>query len=105
MSMLTVFAKRFMSRSALLLQEATTVSGVQIKSSCAPGTYLNLNIKKGAKELVALEDKDYPEWLWTVLDRNAQTARLALEPLKMRKKAIRKFNKDKIKQSNFLKQI
>lgn len=41
---------------------------VAIKSSCVAGTVLKgLNYIKGQQDPVALEDSEYPSWLWTVL--------------------------------------
>ena len=38
-------------------------------SSCAPGTKLQgLNFFKNKPDLFALEDSEYPDWLWTLLD-------------------------------------
>ncbi|AGO12194.1 AaceriAEL167Cp [[Ashbya] aceris (nom. inval.)] len=71
-------------------------------SSCPAGTPLNLLLKKGGKEPLALEDSEYPEWLWTVLDSEAQAAKLAEDPIKARKKALRRMNREHIKQQNFL---
>jgi large subunit ribosomal protein L54 len=40
------------------------------KSSCLPGTPLEgLNYYKDRQDPVALPDEEYPDWLWTVLDR------------------------------------
>lgn len=63
----------------LLNQAKGEVSGqaTKIVSSCPAGTPLNLQIKKSGKELIALDDKEYPEWLWTVLDPKVQAEKLA----------------------------
>jgi large subunit ribosomal protein L54 len=38
-------------------------------SSCPAGTKLNgLNYLKNKPDVVALEDSEYPEWLWSLLD-------------------------------------
>lgn len=79
-------------------------------SSCSAGTLLNLNVKKGGKEPVALEDSEYPEWLWGVLDsKAAANTSDALDnktaDLQNRKKTIRKANRERIKQNNFLAQL
>lgn len=77
----------------------------KIVSSCPAGTPLNLQIKKSGKEPVALEDSEYPEWLWTVLDANVQAEKLAADPIKLRKKRLRIANRANIKQNNFLAKI
>lgn len=42
-------------------------------SSCVAGTPLTgLNYTKGKPEVVALEDHEYPDWLWTLLDDSAK---------------------------------
>lgn len=74
-------------------------------SSCPAGTSLNLNIKKSGKDPVALADEEYPEWLQTVLDKEAQASKLAEDPMKLRKSQIRNNNRANIKQNNFLKQL
>ena len=64
-----------------------------------------MQIKKSGKEPVALEDHEYPEWLWSVLDDKAQLKKLQEDPLKLRKKQLRSANRQKIKQNNFLSEI
>ncbi|SCU97105.1 LAME_0F18536g1_1 [Lachancea meyersii CBS 8951] len=96
-----VLRVRSFSTSRGVLQQAKTGSEAAL-SSCPAGTVLNLQIKKSGKEPVALEDHEYPEWLWSVLDPKAQLKKLQQDPLKMRKKQLRSANRDKIKQSNFL---
>lgn len=42
-------------------------------SSCVAGTPLKgLNYTKGKPDIVALEDHEYPDWLWTLLDDSAK---------------------------------
>ena len=42
----------------------------RVKSSVAAGTVLKgLNFMKNAQDPVALEDEEYPEWLWSALER------------------------------------
>lgn len=41
-----------------------------VKSSIAAGTPLKgLNFEKNKQDPVALADEEYPDWLWTILDR------------------------------------
>jgi large subunit ribosomal protein L54 len=46
-----------------------------VKSSIAAGTPLKgLNFEKNKQDPVALPDDEYPEWLWTILQRQEKTA-------------------------------
>ncbi|CAI1934077.1 hypothetical protein SEUBUCD646_0D04730 [Saccharomyces eubayanus] len=80
-----------------------------VASSCPAGTSLNLNIWKSGKDAQALEDKEYPSWLWSVLDAKQAVDHTAKDPggeaLSQRKKNIRKANRQQIKQNNFLSQL
>ncbi|SCU80969.1 LAFA_0C02058g1_1 [Lachancea sp. 'fantastica'] len=99
-----VMPVRLFSSSRVSLQQAKTGSE-RVISSCPAGTVLNLQIKKSGKEPVALEDHEYPEWLWSVLDKEAQLNKLQQDPLKLRRKQLRTSNRQKIKQNNFLSEI
>lgn len=105
--MLRVLERRFFSSASRLLQQETAQGAktLQVKSSCPAGTPLNLDIKKGGKNPVALDDSEYPEWLWTVLEKEAQEKKLAEDPMKMRKVEIRKRSRANMKQNNFLGQL
>lgn len=73
------------------------------KSSCVAGTVLNLKIKKNGEEPVALEDKEYPEWLWDCLDAKKLDKQLKEEDyMKWKRKQVNKVNTKKIKNNNFL---
>ncbi|KAJ1918767.1 hypothetical protein H4219_002386 [Mycoemilia scoparia] len=66
-------------------------------SSAPEGTVLKgLNILKDAKDPVAKDESEYPEWLWTLLDEEANGKN---NP----RKALSIENNKKIKASNFLK--
>lgn len=95
----------FKINRVLFNQAAQSSSKIVRSSSCVAGTPLNLQIKKSGKEPVALEDKEYPEWLWTVLDLEAQNEKLSADPIKLRKKQLRSANRERIKQNNFLAKI
>ncbi|BAO40724.1 54S ribosomal protein L37 [Kluyveromyces marxianus] len=82
-----------------------SAQATKIVSSCPAGTPLKLQIKKSGKEPVALEDHEYPAWLWSVLDEKAQAEKLAADPIKLRKKQLRVANRERIKQNNFLSQM
>ncbi|OBA19950.1 hypothetical protein METBIDRAFT_79273 [Metschnikowia bicuspidata var. bicuspidata NRRL YB-4993] len=76
------------------------------KSSCAAGTVLNLKVRKNGDEPVALEDLEYPEWLWDILDKSKTEAALKEEdPIKWRRKQNSKRTTAKIKNNNFLAQM
>lgn len=75
----------------------------EVKSSCKAGTVLNLKIRKNGDEPVALEDHEYPEWLWDCLNKEKVEEDLKKNDfMKWRKKQINKANTAKIKNNNFL---
>lgn len=75
----------------------------KVRSSCKAGTVLNLKMRKSGNEPVALEDHDYPEWLWDCLDKSKMDEDLKTNDLmKWRKKHLGKINKAKINNNNFL---
>ncbi|KAF5211166.1 39S ribosomal protein L37, mitochondrial [Clavispora lusitaniae] len=84
---------------------SSTISSLE-KSSVPAGTALNLKIRKNGDEPVALEDSEYPEWLWECLDKEKQEQRLKEQDfMKWRKKQINKANTAKIKNNNFISQM
>ena len=84
---------------------SSTISSLE-KSSVPAGTVLNLKIRKNGDEPVALEDSEYPEWLWECLDKEKQEQRLKEQDfMKWRKKQINKANTAKIKNNNFISQM
>ncbi|CAH2450393.1 54S ribosomal protein L37, mitochondrial [Komagataella phaffii CBS 7435] len=93
---------RGLPRPLLLSKISRTIRSV---SSCSLGTELNLKIKNSGKVPVALDDSQYPEWLWTVLDDEYQNSSLANDAMKQRKKDIRIMNIKKIKMNNFITKI
>ncbi|PWY70324.1 hypothetical protein BO94DRAFT_539780 [Aspergillus sclerotioniger CBS 115572] len=65
-------------------------------SSCAAGQKLNgLNYFKNKPDIVALEDSEYPEWLWSMLDdsKNSKTARGGVDPSTLNKKQRKRYEK------------
>lgn len=75
----------------------------EAKSSCKAGTVLNLKMRKSGDEPVALEDHEYPEWLWDSLDKAKMEEKLKqTDFMKWRKKQITKANTARINNSNFL---
>ena len=72
-------------------------------SSCPAGTDLNLKVRKNGDEPVALENSEYPDWLWTILDKEANDELLKSQDImRWRKKQLNKANALKIKANNFL---
>lgn len=75
----------------------------EVKSSCKAGTVLNLKMRKSGDEPVALEDHEYPEWLWDCLDKEKLDQKLKqTDFMKWRRKQITKANTAKINNNNFL---
>lgn len=73
------------------------------KSMTPAGTKLKgLNIKKNGEDPVALEDEEYPPWLWEVLDKQKQQAKLQANPEKAAHSKRRQANRQHIKSDNFL---
>lgn len=47
----------------------------RLKSGTPTGTILkNINFYKNKSDPVALDDSEYPDWLWTLLDQRAATS-------------------------------
>lgn len=101
----------FIRRSGLLFNRAacatrfysTPAPKGKIASSCSAGTVIKgLNIRKGQEPIAAKADEEYPEWLWTLFDKNAQQKKLEEDPIKAAKKSRRDANRKKIKENNFL---
>lgn len=72
-------------------------------SICPAGTILNLKIKNKQDEPVALEDSEYPEWLWTITEeKSIKPGMSATEELKVRKILINHERRTKIRKTNEL---
>ena len=65
-------------------------------------TLKGVNVRKNGEDPVALADEEYPEWLWDLLDPEAQAAKIAANPILAAKKARREANRKKIRENNFL---
>ncbi|CAE6502105.1 unnamed protein product [Rhizoctonia solani] len=88
------FNIRFSSNSA---EKATSSSAKAPTSSCPANTNLaGLAWLKGQPPVLALEDSEYPTWLWTLLDEKKPGDGTS-------KPERRKQNRDKIKLQNFMK--
>lgn len=98
--MLRIIGRRFASSAAT----APTAGGsTKVVSSCAAGTVLKgLNVRKTGEDPVALEDSEYPPWLWTLLDKKAMQQALQENPEQLAQKERRQANRQKIKMNNFL---
>jgi large subunit ribosomal protein L54 len=102
----TIFTSSVLRNAAEGAKEGVKeASKPAVQSSCPAGTVLNLKIKKSGTEPVALEDSEYPEWLWSVLDAKAQQATLDTDAAKKAKREMRARNKKKIKMNNFIAQM
>lgn len=56
-------------------KSAAAASSLEPRSSVPAGTPLEgLNYLKNKQAPLALEDHEYPDWLWTLLDTSGQTA-------------------------------
>ncbi|RAK78718.1 mitochondrial 54S ribosomal protein mL54 [Aspergillus fijiensis CBS 313.89] len=65
-------------------------------SSCLAGTKLNgLNYFKNKPDLLALEDSEYPDWLWGLLDENkkGKTEQGGVDPSTLNKKQRKRYEK------------
>ncbi|TFK46671.1 hypothetical protein OE88DRAFT_1601035, partial [Heliocybe sulcata] len=72
------------------------------KSSCPANTVLNgVNYLKGQPEVLALPDEEYPQWLWTLLDKKELPD--DGPGGKAEKVRLRKENRQRIREQNFLK--
>ena len=72
-------------------------------SICPAGTLLNLKIKNKQEEPVALEDSEYPDWLWTITEEvKLKPGMTAEEELKARKVIINHERRTQIKKTNSL---
>ncbi|CUA76034.1 hypothetical protein RSOLAG22IIIB_02041 [Rhizoctonia solani] len=91
---------RFSSSSAEKATSASSSASTSPKapiSSCPPNTNLaGLTWLKGQPPVLALEDSEYPAWLWTLLDEKKPGDGTS-------KPERRKQNRDRIKLQNFMK--
>ncbi|KAL4765594.1 mitochondrial 54S ribosomal protein mL54 [Aspergillus foveolatus] len=64
-------------------------------SSCPAGTPLaGLNYFKNKPEVVALEDSEYPDWLWSLLDStNKEAKKGGVDPSTLNKKQRKRYEK------------
>ncbi|KAK9455160.1 mitochondrial ribosomal protein L37-domain-containing protein [Dipodascopsis uninucleata] len=78
----------------------------KIVSSVPAGTRLRgCGILNGGNDPEALADDQYPDWLWELLDDEAQQRRLEADPERKARKEWRKKMRQKIKTDNFLRSM
>ncbi|ORZ17197.1 mitochondrial ribosomal protein L37-domain-containing protein [Absidia repens] len=81
--------------------EGTTQAQSRKPSSVPAGVTLNgINFLKDGKDPIALEDTEYPMWLWDLLDEKKQKQKTT-KPT--HRQFHRKKNRDAIKLENFMK--
>ncbi|KAH8694077.1 mitochondrial ribosomal protein L37-domain-containing protein [Talaromyces proteolyticus] len=75
---------------------ASAAAARQQPSSCPPGTPMTgLDYIKNKPGIVALEDHDYPEWLWTLIDDGSKKKKEAggVDPSTLNKKLRKRYDK------------
>ena len=81
--------------------QATGARKIAVASSAPKGTVLKgINYMNEGKDPVALDDNEYPEWLWDLLDEKKQKQKSS-KPAN--RQYHRKQNRDAIRGSNFMK--
>ncbi|KAJ2816305.1 mitochondrial translation, partial [Coemansia erecta] len=92
-------ASTIVSRAALAAEtnnnsDTQTPKKTHPASSAADGTVLKgLNIYKSGQDPVALKDEEYPDWLWTLLDKVPFEEKSEIEQQRLnRSKAIKEAN-------------
>lgn len=81
----------------------STPSTPKVASSAPAGTVLKgCNVRKSGQDPVALEDSEYPQWLWDILDPAAQQAKLAADPIRAARKAQKARAKAILQENNFI---
>ncbi|KAJ2958628.1 hypothetical protein NQZ79_g5802 [Umbelopsis isabellina] len=94
----------FLRSQAATAPESTPATGNKkpvVASSAPQGTVLKgINYLKEGKDPVALDDVEYPEWLWELLDEKKQKQKSS-KPAN--RQYHRKQNRDAIRASNFMK--
>ena len=74
-----------------------------VKSSCQEGTVLEgVQWLKGQPPIQALPDNDYPVWLWTILEPKVFEDE-GVPGGKAEKVRLRKINRQRIREQNFMK--
>jgi large subunit ribosomal protein L54 len=78
------------------------LAGAGARSSCAPNTALvGLNYLKDQPPVLALADEEYPPWLWKLLDKSELPD--DGPGGEAEKRRLRKENRQRIRDQNFMK--
>ncbi|KAH7906000.1 mitochondrial ribosomal protein L37-domain-containing protein [Hygrophoropsis aurantiaca] len=100
----TQFSRAYAAAAASKTGASTPAEGEKTLSlsSCPPNTVLaGLNYLKGQPPVLALPDEEYPPWLWDLL--KPRTAEDDGPGGKAEKRRLRKENRQKLKDRNFMK--
>ena len=105
--MLSLKSTKLISRLSIKPRNISNISkrfnSTTETSICPAGTLLNLKIKNKQDEPVALEDSEYPEWLWTITDEIAVKPGMTVEEeLTARKIVINHQRRTQIRKTNDL---
>lgn len=85
-----------------VVPERTTAAGPGARSSCLPNTVLvGVNYFKDQPPVLALADEEYPSWLWKLLDKSELPD--DGPGGKAEKRRLRKENRQRIRDQNFMK--
>jgi len=92
----------FPSRSIFIRQFSSATRRL-IQSSCKEGTPIHLDIYKSAQPLIAKKDEEYPNWLWTLLNKDEQMEELQkTDYFRYKRKLMKKRNVARCKNNNFM---
>ncbi|GMG22917.1 unnamed protein product [Ambrosiozyma monospora] len=84
----------------------STTTRLLAESSCKEGTEIKLNIYKAGKPILAKKDEEYPEWLWTLMDKDLQLEQLKNENyFKYQRKLIKQKSVQHCKHNNFMEKM
>ncbi|WVW78414.1 hypothetical protein I302_100368 [Kwoniella bestiolae CBS 10118] len=110
------FSSTSTSSAASSSQPKPKAKSSKVASSVPAGTKLTgLSILKDKPDPVALEDEEYPPWLWTLLEDTSKAHKAAENQVELHKEGDKAFdvnkekrklknlNREKIKASNYLK--
>ncbi|KAF8479336.1 mitochondrial ribosomal protein L37-domain-containing protein [Russula ochroleuca] len=100
------FAQKAVSAAPNAVPEQTAAAELpatgSARSSCAPNTVMEgINYLKDQRPVLALPDEEYPAWLWTLLDKSELPD--DGPGGKAEKRRLRKENRQRIRDQNFMK--
>lgn len=93
----------------IMSKRSKSEAAQRVPSSCKKGDAIEgLNIFVNQEPIIAKDDSEYPDWLWTLLDDNSSASKeqllvgdvLSMEDFAAQKAAIRKQRKAHIKEQN-----